>query len=400
VDIRQLGPDDDLEVEVDLGRRSFGPVSEAARPGWLAEASAAAAGGRYFAAFDGPQPVAVAMFHDMSQWWHGRAVRMAGVGGVKVAPEQRGRGTGRALMTELLRVMADRGYPLSVLYPATAPLYRSLGWELAGGLYRAVIAARSLAALLPPDGPAQPLQGPPGLRRAGPDDAGEVIDIIGAVHESARHCGPATFDAAAVRRWWLSDENLFCYLAPDGFLAYGWHEGHRELLVRVALAESAETTRALWSTVGSHAPMAKEVRAVVSPHEPLAWLTREPDLGLASRWQWMLRVVNAPAAIAGRGFPAALAGLAVGLHLDDAQLPANTGHWTLEVSGGKGALTHSPAPVPARPVRLGARGFAALYAGVPMDTLRRAGLAAGGDARLDAALDAAFAGQAFLLNDF
>jgi predicted acetyltransferase len=401
VDIRQLGPDDDLEVEVDLGRRSFGPVSEAARPGWLAEASAAAAGGRYFAAFDGPQPVAVAMFHDMSQWWHGRAVRMAGVGGVKVAPEQRGRGTGRALMTELLRVIADRGYPLSVLYPATAPLYRSLGWELAGGLYRAVIAARSLAALLPPDGPAQPLQGPPGLRRAGADDAGEVIDIIGAVHESARHCGPATFDAATVRRWWLSDENLFCYLAADGFLAYGWHEGHRELLVRVALAGSAETTRALWSTVGSHAPMAKEVRAVVSPHEPLAWLTREPDLGLASRWQWMLRVVSAPAAIAGRGFPAALAGLAVGLHIDDAQLPANTGHWTLEVSGGKGALTHSPAPVsPARPVRLGARGFAALYAGVPMDTLRRAGLAAGGDASGDAALDATFAGQAFLLNDF
>ena len=79
------------------------------------------------------------MFHDMRQWWHGRAVPMAGVGGVKVAPEQRGRGTGRALMTEVLRVIADRGYPLSVLYPATAPLYRSLGWELAGGLYRGLI---------------------------------------------------------------------------------------------------------------------------------------------------------------------------------------------------------------------------------------------------------------------
>jgi predicted N-acetyltransferase YhbS len=162
VDIRQLGPADDLEVEVDLARRSFGPVSDAMRSRRLADASAAAAAGRYFAAFDGPQPVAVATFHDMRQWWHGRAVRMAGVGGVKVAPEQRGRGTGRALVTELLRVIADRGYPLSVLYPATAPLYRSLGWELAGGLYRAVIPARSLASLLPPDGPAQPLPGPPG----------------------------------------------------------------------------------------------------------------------------------------------------------------------------------------------------------------------------------------------
>jgi predicted acetyltransferase len=398
VDIRQLGPADDLEIEVDLARRSFGPVTEAARPRRLAEASAAAEGGRYFAAVDGPQTAGVALFHDMRQWWHGRPVRMAGVGGVKVAPEQRGRGTGRALMTELLRVIADRGYPLSVLYPATAPLYRSLGWELAGGLYRAVIAARSLASLLPPDGLAQP--GPPGLRRAGPDDAGDVVDIMSAVHGSARHCGPATIDAATARRWWLANEDIFCYLAADGFLAYGWHEEHRDMWVRVALAGSAETTRALWSTVGSHAPLAKEVRAVLSPDDPLAWLTREPDLGLAGRWQWMLRVIDAPAAIAGRGFPAA-AGLVVELHIDDAQLPANTGHWTLEVSGGKGTLTRAGSPVSgAGLLRLGARGFAALYGGTTMATLRGAGLAAGGSASTDDALDTAFAGRAFMLSVF
>jgi predicted N-acetyltransferase YhbS len=404
VDIRPLGPQDDLEFEVDLSRRAFGPLDEATRPRLLDEVGAAAADGRYYAAFDGPRPVAAAAFHDMRQWWHGRAVRMAGVGGVKVAPEQRGRGTGRALMTELLRVIADRGYPLSVLYPATAPLYRSLGWELGGGLYRAVIAGRSLASLLPPDGPAPPLPGPPGLRRAGADDAGEVIDIIGAVHESARHCGPATFDAATVRRWWLADENLFCYLAADGFLAYGWHEEHHDMSVRVALAGSAETTRALWSTVGSHAPLARQVRAVVSPADPVAWLTREPDLSLASRWSWMLRVVDAPAAIAGRGFPVA-AGLAVALQIDDAQLPRNAGLWTLEVSGGKGSLSASATGRRARagsaePVRLGARGFAALYAGTPMATLRGAGLAAGGDASADDALDSAFAGQAFMLVGF
>ena len=181
------GTQDDLEFEVDLSRRAFGPLDEATRPRLLDEVGAAAADGRYYAAFDGPRPVAAAAFHDMRQWWHGRAVRMAGVGGVKVAPERRGRGTGRALMTELLRVIAGRGYPLSVLYPATAPLYRSLGWELGGGLYRAVIAGRSLASLLPPDGPAPPLPGPPGLRRAGAGDAGEVIDS----HRRRARVGPA-----------------------------------------------------------------------------------------------------------------------------------------------------------------------------------------------------------------
>jgi predicted acetyltransferase len=399
VDIRQLGPADDLEIEIDLARRAFGPVSDAARAERLAEARALAEAGRYFAAFDGPQPVAVALFHDMRQWWHGRAVRMAGVGGVKVAPEQRGRGTGRALMTEVLRVIADRGYPLSVLYPATAPLYRSLGWELAGGFYRAEIPARSLASLLPADGPAQPQPEPPGLRRAGPGDAAEVIAVLSAVYESQRCDGPATSDADTVRRW-LSDETLFCYLAADGFLAYGWSGERREMSVQMAVAGSAETTRALWSIVGSHAPMARQVRAIVRPDDPLAWLTREPDLALAGNWTWMLRVVDAPAAIAGRGFPAS-AELAVPVQIDDQGRPANAGLWTLEVGGGKGAFTPSTSPISsAGPVRLGARGFAALYGGTPMGTLRQAGLASGGSAAADEALDAAFGGQAFLLHAF
>jgi predicted N-acetyltransferase YhbS len=402
VDIRPLRPQDDLEAELDLARRAFGPFDEAGRARRLAEARAAVGDGRHYAAFDGPRMVAAAGFHDLRQWWHGRSLRMAGVGGVKVAPEERGRGVGSALMTELLRVIARRGYPLSVLYPATAPIYRSLGWELAGGLYQAVIPARSLAALPPalaaPSGPA-----PPGLRRAGPGDAEQVIAVAGAVHTSARHCGPATFGAATVQRW-LSDENLFCYLAADGFLAYGWHDGNREIMVYVALAGSAETTRAIWSIVGSHSSIAKRVLAYLIPDDPVAWLTREPVVGLADRKPWMLRVVDAAAAISGRGFPA-VAELAVTLRLDDEQLPANAGLWTLRLGGGEGSLhpagTDSGAAIPpAGPVRLGARGFAALYAGVPMSTLRGAGLAAGGDAAADEALDSAFAGSAFMLDAF
>ncbi len=400
MDIRTLRPDDNLADELDLTRRSFGPLDDARRLRWLTEVEAGIGDGRYYGVFDGPRLLATAGFHDLRQWWHGRAVRMAGVGGVKVAPEARGRGIGTALMTELLRAIADRGYPLSVLYPATAPVYRSLGWELAGGWYEAVIPARSLAVPLPADVPAGPL---PALRRAGPGDAAQVLAVIAAVHEAARHCGPATCDAATARRWWLDDEDVFCYLAPDGFLAYGWQRSHRDLFVRQVVAGSAGTTRALWSVVSSYVAQAERVRAVVTPDDPLGWLTREPDV-VVERERWMLRVVDAPQAVAGRGFPGG-AELAVTLQLDDAARPGHTGRWTLEVGGGQGSLhpavTHPPAPEsPAGPLRLGARGFAALYAGIPMATLRLAGLAAGGDASTDEALDSAFAGPAFMLVGF
>ena len=44
--------------------------------------------------------------------------------------------------------------------------------------------------------------------------------------------------------------------------------------------------------------------------------------------------------------------------------------------------------------------LAALYAGTPVSTLRRSGLASGGRAADDAALDAAFAARPFMLDYF
>ena len=66
----------------------------------------------------------------------GPARPVSGVAAVKVAPEHRDRGIGRSLMTKLRNLIADRGYLLSALYPATMPIYRSLGWELAGARHR------------------------------------------------------------------------------------------------------------------------------------------------------------------------------------------------------------------------------------------------------------------------
>jgi predicted acetyltransferase len=399
--IRTVRPDDDLDAQLDLAERSFGPSGPAGRAGRRQRLADRITDGRTVGAFDGDRPAGTATFHDMRQWWCGRAVPMAGVAGVMVAPEDRGRGVARRLMAALLDEVAARGYPLSALYPATMPLYRSFGWELAGTRTAAVVPARSLRDLVPPD-PATSAAGPPSprLRRAVAGDADTVISVIGRVHQAARDCGPITWDAASVAGW-LKDPDLYAYLCDDGFLIYRWHNGNDALFVEGAEAISASSVRAFWAHIASHASMADQVYARIGPADPLWRLTRERDVEVEHHSLWMLRVVDAPAAIAARGFPAAVS-LSVPLAIADDARPANTGRWQLIVADGQGRLDPLP-PAADRagpPVAIGARGLAALYAGTPLLSLRQAGLAGGGSPEDDAALDAAFAGTAYMLDAF
>ena len=403
VTIRALQPDDGSEALFDLRVRAFGLVAPGARDHWLAEQEPAIRDGRFLGAFAGRRLVAVARFHDMTQWWNGRAVPMAGVAAVMVAPEERGRGVGRALVTTLLEVIAARGYPLSVLFPSTLPIYRSLGWEIAGTSHEAVIAAHALRSLAPADEavPAGPEPEPLGeVRRAGPQDAAQAAEVLGRVHGGARDCGPNVRDEQSLRLA-LGSESRFGYLAGDGLLLYTWREGHDEVFVHLAVAASAPTTRALWGIVGSHCWIAERVRARVGPADPVWWLAREPVADAVDHDDWMLRVVDAAAAVAARGFPPA-AEFAVRLHVADAARPANSGLWWLEVGEGRGSLVRKDeaAAHGSGILTLGARGLAALYAGAPVSALRRAGLAAGGDATADALLDGAFAATPFMLDRF
>jgi hypothetical protein len=117
----------------------------------------------------------------------------------------------------------------------------------------------------------------------------------------------------------------------------------------------------------------------------------------------MLRVIDPVAAVAGRGFPLG-AEISVPLRLADATVAANSGCYTLTVAGGAGSLVKigsaGDGTSLTEAVALGPRGFAALFAGVPMATLRVAGLAAGGDQAADAVLDTAFACTPFMLDSF
>ena len=177
-----------------------------------------------------------------------------------------------------------------------------------------------------------------------------MLAVIGRVHQALRDCGPNTRDEPAVARW-LGDEQRFAYLAPDGFLAYRWQHGNDELLVERAVASSA---------CGHPGPVGRgrltflhrsncpgDCRA----RRPGAVADDRPRRAADRPEPWMLRVVDATAAVAARGFPAGV-GLTTVLRLADPDRPGHDGWWTLDVGGGKGTLTPAgPGPdgVPASP---------------------------------------------------
>lgn len=384
MELRDLHPDD-LDAALDVRTRSFGPVPASRHELWRHGNLRAMADRRVLGCYDGSRLVATAKINRFRQWWRGRTVPMAGVGGVVVAPEYRGKGVGRLLMQGVLDRAGDLGYPVSALYPATVPLYRGLGWEIAGAQYQVTVPTEALRGLA---------TAPVAVRRVGPGDAAEILSVVRKAHTAARSSGPIDWDESDVESW-LEDERPFTYLTEDGFLAYQW-EGEA-LAVDELVAGSSATARALWSMVGSGSSVATTVTAHLGPNDPLRWLTREAVVQPARERRWMLRLVDVPAALAGRGYPAGV-DVEVTLAVADPQRPANSGTWRLAVANAVGRVE----PVTGRPamLELGPRGIAALYAGTPVAMLRLAGLVSGGDPETDALLDTVFGDNPYLIDYF
>ncbi len=385
METRSLEPAD-IGRSFDIRTRAFGTPPEDARAGWEADVRHAIDERRVIAVYDADLLVARALIRPFRQWWHGRDLAMAGVAGVVVSPEYRGRGVGSALMRGVIERGRELGYLLSVLYPATVPVYRERGWEIAGVQNRVTIEARLLRDLR---------GGAVTVRETGPGDAGEMVELMSRHYTSARASGPKSATEGEMRHD-LDDSSVFAYRAEGGFVVYGW-EGS-DLVVYQLLADCAETARALWAVVGSGSSIAKHVHAYIAPDDPLHQLLGETVSTDTKQSRWMLRCLDVREALGGRGFPAGV-DIDVPVVIADHDVSQNCLAGRLRVADGAGEFC--PAEAEAGAVRLGANGLAALYAGAPMSTLVTSGLASGGDELVHAQLDAAFGCRApYLLEYF
>jgi len=376
---------DDLDAAFDVRSRSFGPLNPSMRDWWNDIQHESIKEHRAIGVFDGERVLAHARVRSFQQFWGGRSMPMGGVAGVVVAPDARGRGVGSHLMAAIARRSQELGDLVSALYPATIPVYRALGWEIAGGQYRISISAEALRTLGGKDVP---------LRTATKSDLEPFRQSLHDGYAAQRANGPKLLSGDEAKEQ-LTGDGMMSYVTDGGHVVFEWH--HDDLAVSYLCADTPETARALWSVVGSGSSIAKKVVAYVAPDDPIHLLLPEEVAHETYVKRWMLRVMDAPKAIAARGFSPTVT-VSTSLALEDPLLQGNSGSWRLEVSGGRGELSSTAATDAS--LRLGPNGFAALYAGTPVHVLRTAGLASGGDPAGDELLDAAFAGRAAYLLEY
>ncbi|MCZ7374333.1 GNAT family N-acetyltransferase [Micromonospora sp. WMMC250] len=350
--VRELTADD-LDAAWELGRFAFGNTSERA-----ASTRVVVPGLTRYGAFDDAGRLvgkAVDLHH--GQWWSGRAVPAADVAGVAVAPEARGRGVARAMLTALLRGARERGAAVSALYPTVAAPYRACGWETAGVLRTVDLAT----AVLP---------------RHRPDPrfavrAGTVADLpaVAALYERVtRHRnGLLTrqgelFDAADPA---LPGDGLTLVEVGGELVAYAtWQRGRgygadSVLTVDEALAVTAEAARELVGVLASWASVAPTLRLCPLDGDAVSTCLPLESAREHERDLWMHRPVDVARAVGARGWPAHVRGF-VDFSLTDPLAEWNTGTWRLAVADGAAELIRVDGEAD---LRLDVRGFALLYTG-------------------------------------
>jgi predicted acetyltransferase len=381
--------------------------------------------GDVLAAREHGEVVGSAELRPYRQWFAGRALPMTGLGGVVVAPHARRRGVAATLLARAIERMHEAGAAVSALFPSSPPVYRAAGWETAGGVAGVEVATADLrrptstrtvglpepagvdVRLRPLAAAAETAAETTGTGETGEDTApGIATDTaadIAAVHAlytaAARPAvGPLTrtgplFDPARILEL---DGVVIAEVdgAPAGYVS--WSRAGGPIDVHDLVGDGPAVYGALLDCVGSWHTTIRSARirladpallTVVLPFEPA--VSTEP---------WMLRVVDAEAAVAGRGFGAV--DTTVAFELVDPLAPWQAGPWLLEVTDGDGRLSRSTGRRTAE-ARVHVRGFSALFTGyASTGSLRAAGLVDGPPAAL-ARLDAVFAGPApWMLDSF
>jgi predicted acetyltransferase len=370
-DLRPIDADGD-EAAWRLSAVTFGYTDEA-RP---EDYHFTAPGRTTWGLYDSGRLIAKLTDREQSHWFGGRLVPASGVAGVAVAPEMRNRGVARRLLTHLLHETRERGAAISTLFPTTLTPYRRLGWEEVGAL---------TSTAWPTTAVATATRSPELSVREATD---EDLPLLSSVYREAAEQSTGLMDRSGPARP-LADYHGVTVAVDAAGTVVGYaawkrgsgYEANGTITVEDLFGTSAAAVSSLLWTIGGWASVAPTAILRLPPDHPAPLLFPSTGGTLHGRHPWMLRIVDAAAALAARGYPPVLDGV-IDLSLVDPEGPWNAGHFRLVLANGTGRLE----PGGSGRVRMTPRGLAAWYAGIAPSTLRRAGLIDGDDPLLAPAM--------------
>jgi predicted acetyltransferase len=285
---------------------------------------------------------------------------------VVTLPEHRGGGLATRAVTELLEAARSRLQVLSVLYPATQRPYRGMGYELAGTMTRHAVALDDL-----PRGAAGPLT----VAEYAPK---RDLDAVRACYRASvsRHPGPIDSDEndwwpLRILGGWFSDDVQRTVVArgPSGIEGYasftfgsdpgGPLEFEYAINCRHLVATSVDGWASLLSYLRGYRGLGQTLRFTGPPAHPLALLVEEQRVRPVWSFRWMLRLLDVPAALSGRGYPPVSEEFV--LSVEDGLFPENRGPWRVVAEDGAVSVERASGAGHVRPISIGT--LSALYTG-------------------------------------
>ena len=365
--------DSDTDASYALSRLAFGGPRQPDRPHWPHGWRA------HVAELDG-RLAGYLQVRDYRQFFGGRAVPMGGVANVAVDPYARGRGVATALLDAAIIGMRDQGQCVSALFPSVPPLYRGRGWEQTGTHQRTSLPMDLLAAL-----PRPAVRR--GIRPAGKEDLPALHAAYLAVASTVDGMldrATDVFNPEQVLELDIVD------LVPGQDEVLGYLTAQRPdgdtLTIYDLVAADQDTALTLLRQLATWAGQLTAVSLRVLDPAVRDLVLTQPTLHEITNHPWMLRVIDLPAAVAARGWPAAtlLRPFAVDIEVIDEHAPWHAGRHRIVVEDGQVSCQ----PGGAGTIQLSARALGPWFAGsADTPTLRRAGLIDGDPAtaaRLDA----------------
>lgn len=336
---------DDAPALATLGHEAYGhPTEQPPYPAPCTDARTT------WVAVEGGDVLGAAAHHRYDSWWWGELVPTCGVADVKVAPEARGRGVMRAVLSRLLESARDEGAVLSTLFPTAPGIYRGLGFEVVTTYDEVEIPTGTLGA-----GATSRHR----TRRAGAADLPLMREVYGdwarTVNGPLSRTGPMFPDRPN-----FGDVQVTLAVdgadRPRGVMVWdrtgGYSEPGSTLRVHDLIGLDPDATLALLRDASTHASVAPRALFSTSGTDPVRMHLPQWAGRTVKARPYMLAVLDVAKAIEARAYPRALSA-ATTVAVDGTT-------WHVTVEGGHATAV----PTDEHPtVRFTRRGFASVWSG-------------------------------------